>query len=318
MRMCRSPHLISYDLGLSNADVDPPYNAKFERLVNSEHGQALFQRAKVQLIAETTTVNGTHASYLPLVVLFMMWFDGWDPNESSKGNRSPVWSGLLTLVFINLQGGVVSVATYPFAAGPGKADHNVIFQNILLDVRALQAPLADTVHARWWYYSRGAAQMALVYGDLFCIWQDQPACRQETNLLGGNSNNHAIFGTSCYVKHLQTPIAACSSCRDATRLYLELGNFENAVSPGCLHCTNWRFPDNPTSSLYHSKISDKFPLDAVAGKEFNLGGGQIETTVLIDAWREACNAVVTGQWTDSTVQIYLKTLCVNDATVKAF
>ncbi len=101
-----------------------------------------------------------------------MWFDGWDPNGSSKGNRSPVWSGSLTLVFVDLQGRVVSVATYPFAAGPGKADHEVIFEQILLDVRSLQAPLEDFVTSRRWYYSRAACQMALVYGVIFCIWED--------------------------------------------------------------------------------------------------------------------------------------------------
>jgi hypothetical protein len=266
------PALIAYELGLANADVDPPYNAKFERLVNSRHGQALFQRAKVKLMAERTTIDGTPASYVPLVVFFLMWFDGWDPNGSSKGNRSPVWSGSVTLVFINLQGCVMSVATYPFAAGPGKADHNGIFEHILLDVCALQAPLDDNLVSRRWYYSRGATQMALVYGELFCIWQDQPARRQETNLLGGNSNNHAIFGTSCYVKHLQTPIAACHRCWHATRAYLERGEFQNALVPGCPHCTNWRFPTDPHSSLYHSKISDKFPVDAIAGQAFNRGG----------------------------------------------
>ena len=231
------PALVAYDLGLADAKVDPPYNAKFERLVNSEHGQALFHRAKGKLIAEGTTIDDNHSSYVPLVVLFLMWFDGWDPNGSSKGNRTPVWSGSLTLVFINLEGHVVAVATYPFAAGPGKADHDVIFEQILVDVRALQAPIADA-DARRWYYSQAAAQMALVYGELFCIWQDQPARRQETNLLGGNSDNHAIFGTSCYVKHLQTPIPACSGCRQATIIYLHQGNFEHALSPGCRNCTN--------------------------------------------------------------------------------
>ena len=311
------PALVAYDLGLANPNVDPPYNAKFARLVNSEHGQMLFQRAKARLLAETLTINASYSSYVPLVVLFMMWFDGWDPNGSSKGNRFPVWSGSLTMVVVDMDGGVVSVATYPFAAGPGKADHDVIFQQILVDVRALQAPLANDACARRWYYSRTATQMALVYGELFCIWQDQPARRQETNLLGGNSNNHAIFGTSCYVKQLQTPIAACPRCREATMMYLAHGNFQHGLCPPCLDCTNWRFPEDPESSLYHSNISEKFPGDAVAGQQFNRGGGRFETTLLISAWKEACTAVVTGQWTDSTVHIYLKTLCVNESTVKA-
>jgi hypothetical protein len=310
------PALVAYDLGLANANVDPPYNAKFDRLVNSEHGKALFHRAKGQLTAEGATINGTHADYVPLVALFMMWFDGWDPNASSKGNRSPVWSGSLTLVLINLQGCVVSVATYPFAAGPGKADHNVIFEQILLDVRALQAPIDDCVNARRWYYSRAASTMALVYGELFCIWQDQPGRRQETNLLNGNSLNHAVFGTSCYVKQLQTPIAACSWCRQATMQYLDSGNFQTALLTGCQHCTNWRFPEDPKSSLYRRKISEKFPADAVAGQEFNLGGGRIETTLLIRAWHEACAGLTTARWSEGTAEIYLKTLCVNKSTIK--
>ena len=309
--------LIAYELGLTNVNVDLPYNAKFERLVNSQHGQALFNEAKAKLMAEETTIDCTQDSYVPLVVFFLMWFDGWDPNGSSKGNRSPVWSGSLTMVFITLQGKVVSVATYPFAAGPGKADHNVIFQNIISDVAALQTTLDNGDNVRRWYYSRSAAQMALVYGQIFCIWQDQPARRGETNLLGGNSNNHAIFGTSCYVKHLQKPIAACNDCRQATTMYLGQGDFSNPLHPNCPHCTNWRFPTEPKSSLYRQDISNKFPEDAVAGKEFNSGGGQIETPLLIAAWQEACTAVVEGRWTDGTVLIYLKTLCVNEETIKA-
>ena len=94
------PALVAFELGLANSTVDPPYNAKFERLVNSKHGQALFQHGRQQLLAERSTINGRH--YEQLVILFLMWFDGWDPNGSSKGNRGGVWSGTLTLVFVNL------------------------------------------------------------------------------------------------------------------------------------------------------------------------------------------------------------------------
>jgi hypothetical protein len=73
------PALLAYDLGLANANVDPPYNAKFQRLVNSEHGQTLFLRAKLKLMAEGTTLDAARSSFVPLVVMFMMWFDGWEP-----------------------------------------------------------------------------------------------------------------------------------------------------------------------------------------------------------------------------------------------
>ena len=64
-------------------------------------------------------------------------------------------------------------------------------------------------------------------------------------------------------------------------------------------------------------MSDKFPADAVVGKDYNNGGGLIDTDILIAAWHEACAAVIGGRWVDSTVYIYLKTLLVNEATIKA-
>ena len=311
------PSLLAYELGLAHATVDPAYNPKFERLVNSRHGQELFHRANAKLIAEANTIDAQIDSYVRYVVLLFMWFDGWDPSGSSKGNRSPVWSGTLTMVFLDMLGNIVAVATYPFAAGPGKAGHDVIFQAILGDVRALQAPLDGPLLHQRWHYSRAAQQMALLYGELFCIWQDQPARRQETNTLGGNSNNHAIFGVSCYVKHLRKPIPACMACRAATIAYLKLGDYSSALRPVCTACTNWRFPKEAGSGLYQNPISETFPTDAIAGKHLNVGGGAVETTMLIEAWGEACAAVIDGRWNDSTTQIYLKTLCVNDATIKA-
>jgi hypothetical protein len=69
--------------------------------------------------------------------------------------------------------------------------------------------------------------------------------------------------------------------------------------------------------MYETILSAGFPSDAIAGEEFNRGGGQIDTPLLIRAWREACAAVVAGKWTDATVKVCLKTLCVNEVTIKA-
>jgi hypothetical protein len=96
------PALIAYELGFANACVDPLYNAKYERLVNSEQGQALFRQAKCKLLADISNINGTHAAHVPLVVLLLMWFYGWDPNGSSKGNRSPVWSAARSPWFLSI------------------------------------------------------------------------------------------------------------------------------------------------------------------------------------------------------------------------
>jgi hypothetical protein len=59
----------------------------------------------------------------------LFWLDGWDPSASSKNNRSPIHTTSVTLLCIdNLMGVLVNARTFPFACGPGKADHNVIFQ----------------------------------------------------------------------------------------------------------------------------------------------------------------------------------------------
>jgi hypothetical protein len=311
------PALLAYELGLAHALIDSPYNPKYERLVNSPHGKKLFNRAKANLLAEATTIDNDVNSYQPYVVLFLMWFDGWDPNSSSKGNRSPVWSGTLTMVFLDMLGSIVSVSTYPFAAGPGKADHDIIFREILKDLRCLQRPLVLNETSARWHYSRAAHTMALLYGELFCIWQDQPARRQETNTLGGNSKNHSIFGISCYVTKLRKEIPACAQCRAATIQYLKDGNFVELFRPNCSLCTNWLFPSDPLSSIYRSPISKDFPSDAVVGKDFNIGGGALDFTTLRQAWHEACQAVTDGRWSDTTTILYLKTLCVNEATIKA-
>jgi hypothetical protein len=308
--------LVAYELSLADATIDPPYHAKFQRLVDSQHGQDLFQHGKRQLLLDDE--RNVDVSVVLYVVFQLYWFDGWDPNGSSKGNRSPIWSGSVTMVFVDIAGIVGFVTTYSIAAGPGKADHEVIFRHINNDLHSLQVSVDNGESGRSrWFFSRRDNKMALVYGELFCIWQDQPARRQETNTLGGNSNNHTIYGTSCFVKHLRKTLAACAECDQATSDYLRFLVFDKALCRECSNCTNWSLPVDPTLSLYNHPISDKFPADAVAGQDFNTGAGPIDTTILIAAWKEACDAVVTGRWTDGVVHIYLKTLCVNEATVKA-
>jgi hypothetical protein len=59
----------------------------------------------------------------------IFWLDGWDPSASSKNNRSPVHTASVTLLCIdNLTGVLLNTRRFPIAWGPGKADHNIIFQ----------------------------------------------------------------------------------------------------------------------------------------------------------------------------------------------
>jgi hypothetical protein len=44
--------LLAYELSLADATIDPPYHAKFQRLVDSQHGQDLFEHGKNQLLLD--------------------------------------------------------------------------------------------------------------------------------------------------------------------------------------------------------------------------------------------------------------------------
>jgi hypothetical protein len=70
----------------------------------------------------------------------IFWLDGWDPSASSKNNRSPIHTASVTLLCIdNLTGVLVNAHTFPFACGPGKADHNIIFQALRHSLNKVQA-----------------------------------------------------------------------------------------------------------------------------------------------------------------------------------
>jgi hypothetical protein len=52
-------------------------------------------------------------------------------------------------------------------------------------------------------------------------------------------------------------------------------------------CTNWQFPDNPKQVCTAAPYQPELP-QCRCRQAFNRGGGRIETTLLIQAWREAC------------------------------
>jgi hypothetical protein len=83
----------------------------------------------------------------------VFWLDGWDPSASSKNNRSPIHTASVTLLCIdNLMGVLFNARTFPYACGPGKANHNIIFQALRHSLDKVQAG-EDTVwsdnHGCW-------------------------------------------------------------------------------------------------------------------------------------------------------------------------
>jgi hypothetical protein len=81
-------------------------------------------------------------SSLKLVSLGLVFRqDGWDTSASSKNNRLLVHtaSGVTLLCIDNLMGVLFNARTFPFACGPGKADHNIIFQALRHSLDKVQA-----------------------------------------------------------------------------------------------------------------------------------------------------------------------------------
>ena len=60
-----------------------------------------------------------------VLVYITMWSDGWDPNQSTKSNRHPVWTATGTMIFVEL--GQVDhpyfANTVLMGVGPGKEYH---------------------------------------------------------------------------------------------------------------------------------------------------------------------------------------------------
>jgi hypothetical protein len=70
----------------------------------------------------------------------LFWLNGWDPSASSKNNRSPIHTATVTLLCIdNLTGVPFNARTFPSICGPGKANHDTIFQALRISLRKVMA-----------------------------------------------------------------------------------------------------------------------------------------------------------------------------------
>jgi hypothetical protein len=160
----------------------------------------------------------------------IFWLDGWDPSASSKNNRSPVHTASATLLFIDNNTGLpFDAPMFPIACGPGKANHNVVFEALRKSIKALggSKKLVWSHHHQRWTF---------LHCLLIAFLMDQPKRRGSTCLLGGNSKRHAMSVLSCIFEQLEHPFLACPTCMEVTNQYVTTGDFSLRIVYHCARC----------------------------------------------------------------------------------
>jgi hypothetical protein len=248
----------------------------------------------------------------------LFWMDGWDPSQSSKNNRSPVHTATATLLCIDNSTGIpFDARTLPFACGPGKADHNAVFE-------ALQTSLAildDDKKLMWSHYHH---QWTTVRCHIITFLTDQPERRSSNCLMGGNSKQHGMFGLSCNFDELEHKFSACPKCLRAASRYFDAGVFTNAVVHSCRQCYGFCLSQLIKHGRYRTVLHDDVLLDAplpvsTPGSQLAIKPGMLDFELLLDGWNHAIRKVIHDKtWSKKQIQAYFNLLCINEATVENF
>jgi hypothetical protein len=257
-----------------------------------------------------------------VLVYVILWSDGWDPNRSNKGNRSPVWSATATLLFVEL--GIIDkpylVVTELLAAGPGKHSHDQLF--ILL--KAEKEGKWEDAHGQlksFTFFSKHHGCNANVFITLGFVLQDNPERRGAVGLLAGNSNNHGIFGVSCYFEQLEIPFEACAICHVQMVRYLQEQNFDtDCINWDCPHCLGWSLKKLCRKGRYTNQITDKLRLVPTDhGYNLTLGPGKIDFLKCKAAWELATTKYIDEfVWGSGNTEAYLRLFCMNDSLIARF
>ncbi len=120
-----------------------------------------------------------HPCLVTLGLIF--WMDGWDPSASTKNNRSPIHTASVTLLCIDNSTGLpFDARTFPIACGPGKANHNAVFEALETSPQKL-----DEGKCLMWLHHHHC--WTTVRSHVLAFLMDQPERRGSNHLLGGGS-----------------------------------------------------------------------------------------------------------------------------------
>ena len=251
-----------------------------------------------------------------LAVGIIIWTDGWDTSTGCKSNRSPMYTGTITLLFVDVDSGeVVGCVTYPNIGGSGKINHAPVFQRLQQDILAFESEGANRLVA-----SRHYGCQVKCYTKLLFIVQDQPERRAASCLLGGNSNVHAMFGMSCDFSCLELPFNACTNCQNQVVEYLAYKDWTQPPRQApCQHCLGWSLSDLITTSYNIQSECPKLLDEQTPGYALFAGPGRLTSSMLLEGWNHCIDMyAVRHRWSEADVKKYLKRLCINEDSIVRF
>jgi hypothetical protein len=288
------------------ADVNDP---KWKSLVSSQK----FQR----FLASIPDVQPPGAVPIKqLAVGIIIWTDGWDTSTGTKSNRSPMHSGTITLLFVEVESQtVVGCVTYPNMGGFGKNDHEPVFQRLHEDILAFERDATHRVLP-----SRHYECPVECHTHILFIVQDQPERRKASCLLQGNANFHAMFGLSCDFTCLSQPFNACTSCQRQVIEYLAHQDWtEPPCAAPCQICMGWSVSNLTSTSYTKASPTPKNLVEEVPGYTLFHGPGRLTSSLLLAGWQYCIDRfAIHHMWAEADVKKYLHRLCINDETIKVF
>ena len=258
---------------------------------------------------------------IPSILVYMtMWSDGWDPNQSSKSNRHPVWTATGTFIFVKVgdNDNPYFANTVLMGVGPGKDSHECFFEMLVHEKRE-KWETKDGWLTPQLLFSKHHGRDVNVFIALGVVIQDNPERRGCADLLQGNSKTHGIFGVSCDFKNLSVPFEACPSCQQGLEKYLSVGDYnQSSTNLECNQCLGWSIDKLCSHGRYLSSsralISAEEP-----GYLLTVQPCRITFDQCILGWNFAIQKFVhDGTWNATKTKAYLKLFCCNDDLQKRF
>jgi hypothetical protein len=260
----------------------------------------------------------------PAVLVYItLWSDGWDPNKSSKNNRSPVWSATGTMIFAELGSEDTPFLAHTVLLGVGASkntSHEEFFE-MLVKEKTTKWEDCNGQLVPFSLFSRLHDKKVNVFITIALALQDNPERRQSAMLLAGNSNTHGAFSLSCDFRMLAIPFVACSDCQERTKQYLRNSNLsDDCVNHECTKCLGFSIDKLCSKGVYKEQIGGMRPplRPDEFGYELTIKPGRITFEDNIRAWEYATKMFIERKWRVGRTRAYLKLFCCNDELQQRF